>query len=68
MLPNTYTKQELIQAITIDTDIVYRIPKVYLKDKDIASLDEITLSYTFFPSKNPKSPVAELTEPPKPQL
>jgi len=36
MLNNSYTKQELIQAITLDTDIVYRIPKVYLKDKDIA--------------------------------
>ena len=37
-------------------------------DEDIARLDTITLSYTFFPSKSRKTPVAELTEPPKPQL
>ena len=53
---------------TLEVPVVFFVDPALSSDKDIASLDEITLSYTFFPSKNPKSPVAELTEPPKPQL
>ena len=53
---------------TLDVPVVFFVDPALSADKDIANLDTITLSYTFFPSKTPKSPVAELTEPPKPQL
>ena len=53
---------------TLDVPVVFFVDPALAADKDLASLSEITLSYTFFPSKTRKSPVAELTEPPKPQL
>ena len=53
---------------TLDVPVVFFVDPALVADKDIAALDTITLSYTFFPSKNRKTPVAELTEPSKPQL
>ena len=53
---------------TLDVPVVFFVDPALVSDEDIARLDTITLSYTFFPSKNRKTPVAELTEPPKPQL
>lgn len=53
---------------TLDVPVVFFVDPALASDPDLASLSEITLSYTFFPSKTRKSPVAELTEPPKPQL
>ena len=40
---------------TLEVPVVFFVDPALSSDKDIASLDEITLSYTFFPSKNPKS-------------
>ena len=53
---------------TLDVPVVFFVDPALVNDEDIARLDTITLSYTFFASKSRKTPVAELTEPPKPQL
>jgi len=52
----------------IDAPVVFFVDPDIVKEADLATLDTITLSYTFFPSKGQKSPVAELTGAPKPQL
>ena len=63
-----FTDLTLKPGETLDVPVVFFVDPALASDKDISSLDTITLSYTFFPSKARKTPVAELTEPPKPQL
>ena len=63
-----FTDLTLKPGETLDVPVVFFVDPALASDKDISSLDTITLSYTFFPSKTRKTPVAELTEPPKPQL
>jgi cytochrome c oxidase assembly protein subunit 11 len=63
-----FTDLTLTPGETLDVPVVFFVDPALASDKDISSLDTITLSYTFFPSKARKTPVAELTEPPKPQL
>jgi cytochrome c oxidase assembly protein subunit 11 len=63
-----FTDLTLKPGETLDVPVVFFVDPALASDKDISSLDTITLSYTFFPSKTRKTPVAELTEPLKPQL
>ena len=63
-----FTDLTLTPGETLDVPVVFFVDPALASDKDISSLDTITLSYTFFPSKTRKTPVAELTEPLKPQL
>ncbi|MEY4091263.1 MAG: hypothetical protein RLZZ496_445 [Pseudomonadota bacterium] len=63
-----FTDLTLKPGETLDVPVVFFVDPALASDKDISTLDTITLSYTFFPSKSRKTPVAELTEPPKPQL
>ncbi|MEI6572659.1 MAG: cytochrome c oxidase assembly protein [Alphaproteobacteria bacterium] len=63
-----FTDLTLKPGETLDVPVVFFVDPALASDKDISNLDTITLSYTFFPSKARKTPVAELTEPPKPQL
>ena len=63
-----FTDLTLKPGETLDVPVVFFVDPALASDKDIGTLDTITLSYTFFPSKGRKTPVAELTEPPKPQL
>jgi cytochrome c oxidase assembly protein subunit 11 len=53
---------------SLDVPVVFFVDPAIVKEHDLANLDEITLSYTFFPAKAAKKPVAELTGTTKPQL
>ncbi len=53
---------------SLDVPVVFFVDPAIVKEHDLAKLDEITLSYTFFPAKAAKKPVAELTGTTKPQL
>ncbi|MGL4541562.1 MAG: cytochrome c oxidase assembly protein [Polymorphobacter sp.] len=44
-----FTEQTLKAGETVDMPVSYYIDPAILKDKDAARIDEITLSYTFFP-------------------
>ena len=51
-----------------DVPVVFYVDPAITKEHDLENLTEITLSYTFFPAKGAKSPLAELTGLTKPQL
>jgi cytochrome c oxidase assembly protein subunit 11 len=53
---------------SLDVPVVFYVDPAIAKEHDLENLTEITLSYTFFPAKAAKSPVAELTGQTKPQL
>ncbi len=53
---------------SLDVPVVFFVDPAIMKEHDLENLNEITLSYTFFPAKAAKSPVAELTGQTKPQL
>jgi len=53
---------------SLDVPVVFFVDPALIKEHDLEKLDTITLSYTFFPAKGAKSPVAELTGQTKPQL
>ncbi len=53
---------------SLDVPVVFFVDPAIIKEHDLEKLDTITLSYTFFPAKGSKSPVAELTGQTKPQL
>ena len=53
---------------SLDVPVEFFVDPAIVKEHDLAKLDEITLSYTFFPAKAAKKPVAELTGTTKPQL
>jgi len=47
-----FISQTLKPGETVRMPVIYYVDPAILKDKDAASLDEITLSYTFFPDKS----------------
>ena len=53
---------------SLDVPVVFYVDPAITKERDLENMSEITLSYTFFPAKAAKSPVAELTGQTKPQL
>ena len=53
---------------SLDVPVVFYVDPAIIKERDLENMSEITLSYTFFPAKAAKSPVAELTGQTKPQL
>lgn len=53
---------------SLDIPVVFFVDPEVAKQRELDSMTEITLSYTFFASKTAAKPVAELTGTPKPQL
>ncbi len=47
-----FTKQTLKPGETVRMPVIYYVDPAILKDKDARGLNEITLSYTFFPDKS----------------
>lgn len=47
-----FTSQTLKPGETVRMPVIYYVDPAILKDKDAAGLNEITLSYTFFPDKS----------------
>ncbi len=47
-----FTQQTLKPGETIRMPVIYYVDPAILKDKDARNLNEITLSYTFFPDKS----------------
>ena len=48
-----FTEQTLVAGETVQMPVTYFIDPDILKDPDAKKIDEITLSYTFFPVDNP---------------
>lgn len=63
-----FTDLRLKSGESLDVPVVFFVDPAIANEHDLAKLDEITLSYTFFPAKAAKKPVAELTGTTKPQL
>lgn len=53
---------------SLDVPVVFFVDPEVAKQRELDSMTEITLSYTFFASKTAAKPVAELTGTAKPQL
>lgn len=53
---------------SLDVPVVFFIDPDVVNRRELDSLNEVTLSYTFFESKSAEKPVAELTGNAKPQL
>jgi cytochrome c oxidase assembly protein subunit 11 len=60
-----FTEQTLKAGETVDMPVSYYIDPAILKDKDAARIDEITLSYTFFPVDADDAQRVEATTAPK---
>jgi cytochrome c oxidase assembly protein subunit 11 len=56
-----FTEQTLKPGETVDMPVSYYIDPAILKDKDAAKIDEITLSYTFYPVDTADGPRDEPT-------
>lgn len=63
-----FTDMRLKPGETVEVPVVFFIDPAIVKERDLDKLDTITLSYTFFTSKNATKPVAALTDLQKPQL
>lgn len=63
-----FTDMRLKPGETVEVPVVFFIDPAIVKERDLDKLDTITLSYTFFASKNATKPVAALTDLQKPQL
>ena len=63
-----FTDMRLKPGETVEVPVVFFIDPAIVKERDLDHLDTITLSYTFFTSKNATKPVAALTDVQKPQL
>jgi cytochrome c oxidase assembly protein subunit 11 len=54
-----FTEQKLKAGETQELTVVFYVDPALAKDSDQDDLDTITLSYTFFPVREPRKPVAE---------
>jgi len=54
-----FTEQRLKAAETRDMAVVFYVDPAMAKDPDGADVDTITLSYTFYPQREPSRPVAD---------
>jgi dTDP-4-dehydrorhamnose 3,5-epimerase len=63
-----FTDMRLKPGETVEVPVVFFVDPAIIKERDLDKLDTITLSYTFFASKNATKPVAALTDLQKPQL
>ncbi|HUD85113.1 MAG TPA: cytochrome c oxidase assembly protein [Xanthobacteraceae bacterium] len=60
-----FTQQTMKPGETRDMAVVFYVDPKLAKDSEEDALKEITLSYTFYPVREPEQPVAESTEPEK---
>ena len=58
-----FTEQSLKSGETRDLAVVFYVDPAMAKDPDDADLNTITLSYTFYPQREPTRPVADGTPP-----
>ena len=58
-----FTEQRLKAGETREMPVVFYVDPALIKDTDHATLDTITLSYSFYPMREPAKPVAERTGP-----
>jgi len=56
-----FTEQSLKSGETRDMAVVFYVDPALAKDPDGAELNTITLSYTFYPQREPYRPVADIT-------
>jgi len=57
-----FTEQRLAAGETRDMAVVFYVDPALVKDSEQDGLDAITLSYTFYPLRDPASPVADATD------
>ncbi len=60
-----FTQQTMKPGETRDMAVVFYVDPKLAKNSEQDALKEITLSYTFYPVREPEQPVAETTEPEK---
>ena len=58
-----FTEQPLEPGETVEMPVVFFVDPEMDKDPELKHVKEITLSYTFFPVKQPEQPVAARVEP-----
>jgi cytochrome c oxidase assembly protein subunit 11 len=54
-----FTEQRLKPAETREMTVVFYVDPAMVKDADVATVNTITLSYTFFQQREPSKPVAD---------
>ncbi|PTW62262.1 cytochrome c oxidase assembly protein subunit 11 [Breoghania corrubedonensis] len=58
-----FTEQDLAGGEARDMPVVFFVDPAMDEDPNLAHIDTITLSYTFFPAKTPERPVATVAQP-----
>src|SRR5215207_7609046 len=58
-----FAEQSLGPKETLELPVVFFVDPAIAPDKDLESITTITLSYTYFPAKDPATPVAEALSP-----
>jgi cytochrome c oxidase assembly protein subunit 11 len=61
-----FTEQRMAPAETREMPVVFYIDPALAQDSEQDGLDTITLSYTFYPVRQPATPVADAAAQPKP--
>jgi cytochrome c oxidase assembly protein subunit 11 len=57
-----FTEQRLKPGETREMGVVFYVDPSIVKDRDQGDLDTITLSYTFYPLRDPPAPVADAND------